>query len=185
MNTIGAICQGPIITIDETCSVQEAAQLMRRHHVGALVVTMAEEGTSANATRVCGVITDRDLTIEALARGLDAQAITVGALTSGKAVAISQQSGLSDAISLMRTEGVRRLLVTGSQRELIGLISMDDIVSALADELNEVADSMRRGIARESVLRRPLGMLGTDGAGGVQVPIESLAVPWKPASAPL
>ena len=39
MNTIGAICQGSIITIDETCSVQEAAQLMRRHHVGALVVT--------------------------------------------------------------------------------------------------------------------------------------------------
>jgi CBS domain-containing protein len=85
----------------------------------------------------------------------------------------------------MRTEGVRRLLVTGSQRELIGLISMDDIVSALADELNEVADSMRRGIARESVLRRPLGMLGSDGVGGVQVPIESLAVPWKPASAPI
>jgi CBS domain-containing protein len=179
MNTIGTVCQGQIVTIDEGSSAQEAAQLMRRHHVGALVVTAAEEGTSANSTRVSGVITDRDLTIEALARGLDAQTITVGALTTGKAVAINHQSSLSDAISLMRSEGVRRLLVTGSQRELMGLISMDDIVGALAEELNEVADSMRRGIARESLLRRPLGSSANDGMGGVQVPIESLAVPWK------
>jgi len=179
MNTIGSVCQRQVVTIDDAASVQEAAQLMREHHVGALVVTTAEEGMSPNATRVCGVVTDRDLTVEALARALDAQSITVGALTSGKAVAIPGQASVSDAISLMRSEGVRRLLVTGPQRQLAGIISMDDIVSALAEELGELAESMRRGISREALLRRPLGL---DGNGVVQVPVEALAVPWKPST---
>lgn len=176
MNTIGSICQRQVFTIDESCSVQDAAQQMREHHVGALVVITDNEGTGPNASRVCGVVTDRDLTVEALARGLDAQAISVGALTSGKAVAIPGQASVAEAISLMRSEGVRRLLVTGNQRQLAGIVSLDDIVGALADELGELADSMRRGISREALTRRPIG---GDGTAFVQVPVEALAGPWQ------
>lgn len=176
MNTIGSICQRLVVTVDSDCSVQEAAQLMREHHVGALVVTAEEEGLTANATRVSGVITDRDLAVEALARGLDPQTITVGSLISGKAVAIPAQASVAEAISLMRSEAVRRLLVTGPQRQLSGILSMDDVVSAVAEELNDLAESMRRGLARESLMRRPL-----DGQGQtlVQVPMEALSGPWR------
>ena len=68
MNNIGALCQLPVVTIDSDCSIQEAAQHMREHHVGTLVVTTEEQGLTANAMRVCGVITDRDLAVEALAQ---------------------------------------------------------------------------------------------------------------------
>lgn len=176
MNTVGSICQRLVVTIDSDCSVQEAAQQMREHHVGALVVTAEEEGLTPNGSRVVGVITDRDLTVEALARGLDPQDISVGTLISGKAVAIPGHAAVADAIALMRSEGVRRLLVTGPQRQLTGVLSLDDVVSAVADELGDLAESMRRGLARESLLRRPL-----DGPGQavVQVPVESLPGPWR------
>lgn len=179
MNTVGSICQRIVVTIDSDCSVQDAAQQMREHHVGALVVTTEEEGMSPNGSRVCGVITDRDLAVEALARGLDPQAISVGTLISGKAVAIPAQAAVADAITLMRSEGVRRLLVTGPQRQLTGILSLDDVVGAVAEELGDLAESMRRGLARESLLRRPLD---NQGPALVQVPMESLSGPWRVAA---
>jgi len=180
MNTIGSICQRLVVTVDSDCSVQEAAQLMREHHVGALVVTAEEEGLTANATRVSGVITDRDLAVEALARGLDPQTITVGSLISGKAVAIPAQASVAEAIAVMRQEGVRRVLVTGPQRQLSGMLSLDDVVGALAEELGDLAESMRRGLARESLTRRPLE---GNGQGAVQVPLEALSGPWRAMAA--
>lgn len=179
MNTIGSICQHPVVTIDADCSIQEAAQHMREHHVGALVVTSQEEGMGANSTRVCGVITDRDLAVEALARGLDPQAITVSTLISGKAVAVPAQASVAEAIAVMRQEGVRRLLVTGAQRQLSGILSLDDVVGALAEELGDLAESMRRGLARESLTRRPLE---GNGQSSVQVPLEALSGPWRMAA---
>lgn len=176
MNTIGTICQRSVVTIDCDCSIQEAAQLMRQRHVGALVVTAEEEGLTANSTRVCGVITDRDLTVEAMARGLDPQAITVGALISGKAVAVPAQASVSEAIAVMRQEGVRRVLVTGPQRQLSGIASLDDVVGALAEELGDLAESMRRGLTRESMIRRPLE---GNGQVPVEVPAEAMSGPWR------
>jgi len=83
---------------------------------------------------------------------------------------------VAEAIALMRSEGVRRLLVTGPQRQLNGILSMDDVVGAVSEELADLAESMRRGMARESLLRRPL-----DGQGPalVQVPVEALSGPWR------
>ena len=180
MNPVGTICQRSVVTIDSDCCIQEAAQQMREHHVGALVVIADERSLGANASRVCGVITDRDLTLEALARGLDPQAITVGALISGKAVAVPEQASVSEAIAVMRQEGVRRVLVTGAQRQLSGILSLDDVMGALAEELGDLAESMRRGLARESLTRRPLE---GDGAVPVQVPLEALARPWRAVAA--
>lgn len=176
MNTIGSLCQHPVVTIDSDCSIHEAARHMREHHVGALVVTTEEEGLSANSMRVCGVITDRDLAVEALARNLDPQQITVGTLISGKAVAVPAVASVSEAIGVMRQEGVRRLLVTGPQRQLMGVLSLDDVTAALAAELGEVAEAMRRGLAREAITRRPLG---DGGPVSVQVPLEALPSPWR------
>jgi hypothetical protein len=180
MNTVGTICQRSVVTIDSDCSIQDAAQQMREHHVGALVVVADEQSLSANACRVCGVITDRDLTVEALARGLDPQAISVGALISGKAVAVPEQASVSEAIAVMRQEGVRRVLVTGAQRQLCGILSLDDVMGALSEELGDLAESMRRGLARESLTRRPLE---SDGAVPVQVPLEALSGPWRAVAA--
>ena len=75
---IADICQRHIVTIDAVATLRDAANRMRDHHVGSLVVTSQSEGRS----EVVGVLTDRDLAIEALARGLDAGELKVGHVAS-------------------------------------------------------------------------------------------------------
>jgi hypothetical protein len=104
----------------------------------------------------------------------------VGTLISGKAVAVPGQASVAEAIAVMRQEGVRRILVTGPQRQLMGILSLDDVVGALAEDLGDLADAMRRGLARESLTRRPLD---GNGLGLVQVPLEALSGPWRAVAA--
>lgn len=141
---IASICQRDVITVEADASLRQAATLMRDHHVGALVVIDGIERPS-----VAGVVTDRDLAIEVLATDLDPDAMVVGQLVAGPPVAVPGSASLQDAVALMEQRGVRRLLVTGSGGGVIGLVSVDDVVDAMATGLGGLARALRSGIARE------------------------------------
>ncbi len=146
---IGEICTQEIVMADRAMSLQQAAALMRRHHVGALVVT----ASSADAVQAVGMVTDRDLVIEALARGLDPKETQIGRLTDSKLATLPAGASLDDAIVAMKERGVRRLLVSADGGHLYGIVSLDDLLDALAHEVSEVAHSVRRGIERETAER--------------------------------
>ena len=77
--SIAQICRHEIVTIDVAASLRDAATLMRSRHVGALVVTVVN-GEDEHAV---GMVTDRDLAIEILARGLDPGDVKVGQWPAG------------------------------------------------------------------------------------------------------
>jgi CBS domain-containing protein len=145
---IASICQREIVTLAADASLREAACSMREHHVGALVVTDATA-----PARVVGVITDRDLAIDVLAQGLNANGMCVGQLVHGSAIAVSGNASLQQAVAAMESGGVRRLLVTGEDGRVIGLVSVDDLVDAIAAEVTGLARALHSGIARENVER--------------------------------
>lgn len=145
---IATVCQRQIVTIKAGASLREAAVLMRERHVGALVVT-----DSAQIPRALGVVTDRDLAIEALARELDASAVCIGDIVSGSLVAVTGTATVQAAVNAMEQHGVRRLLVTDDDDGVIGFVSSDDLVEAIAVELTGLAAALRSGIARESAER--------------------------------
>jgi CBS domain-containing protein len=145
---IASICRRDIVTIEADASLREAAVLMRDHHVGALVVT---EGDAAPS--VLGVVTDRDLAIEVLALDLDPASMRIGQLAAGAPAAVPGSGSLQDAVSLMEDRGVRRLLVTADDGGVIGLVSVDDLVDAMAAEVGGLARALRSGIAREEAER--------------------------------
>ncbi len=142
---VGQICRRRIVTVDAAATPAQAAELMREHHVGALIVTMQTD----EETGVVGVITDRDLVINVLARGLDAGAVEVGDLGGEQVVSVAEDDDVSRAINTMRTSGVRRLLVTNSEERLIGVVSLDDLVDACASDVDGLAQVIRAGIERE------------------------------------
>jgi signal-transduction protein with cAMP-binding, CBS, and nucleotidyltransferase domain len=109
---VADICTREVVATGCSSSVQQAAALMRERHVGALVVL----ADSAQGTQVVGIVTDRDLVIEALARGLDATQTEVGRFADGKLAAVSAGASLDEAIAMMKKKGVRRLLVAGDGR---------------------------------------------------------------------
>lgn len=148
--SIADICQRRVITIEADASLKEAAASMREHHVGALVVVDATE-----ISRVAGVVTDRDLAIEVLAGDVDAASMRIGQLVNGSLVAVSGRGSVLDAVAAMEEAGVRRLLVTDDDGRVIGFLSSDDLLDAVASELDGLARALRSGIARESAERTP------------------------------
>ncbi|MDH5538363.1 MAG: CBS domain-containing protein [Rhizobacter sp.] len=143
---VGYICRRHIVAIDSASTLTQAASLMREQHVGALVVTT----NGPEGTQVTGLVTDRDLVIDVLARGLDTRGVQIGDLASRRLVSVTENEALSSAIETMQKSGVRRLLVTNDDLRLMGIVSLDDLLDACASELDGLAKVIRSGIERES-----------------------------------
>jgi CBS domain-containing protein len=116
--------------------VTEVAQRMRAHHVGSVVVVEHALG----ARIPVGVVTDRDIVVGLVA--LDPARIeraVVSDLLVGKVVTAREDEDLDDAISRMRSHGVRRLPIVTESGTLVGIISVDDLVDHLAEQISRLA----------------------------------------------
>jgi len=140
------MCKRQIVSIDEQASLGEAARLMRQHHVGALVVTRSD----GLGQHVSGIVTDRDLVLDALAREVKEEDLRVGELAHTALVLVAEHADLGDAIQAMEHSGVRRLLVRGSSDQLIGVLSLDDLIETFSTELASLVRILRSGMARET-----------------------------------
>lgn len=147
---IGEICNREVIFARRDESVKSAAQLMREHHVGDLVIV--EE---ANGQRVpCGVLTDRDIVVGVVAKGLDPDTLEVAEVAGAELVLARESDGVAETIELMRAKGVRRVPIVDSRGSLVGIVTADDIVDLLAEELTAVAGIVSREQRREIRLRK-------------------------------
>uniref|UniRef100_Q473A8 CBS n=2 Tax=Cupriavidus TaxID=106589 RepID=Q473A8_CUPPJ len=126
---IDELCTREPVHIPLSCTLQEAAVQMRDQHVGSLIVTEA----TASGTRVAGVLTDRDIVLGSTAAGTDPCTNQVGDIMTRGLVTVGRHNGVADAMQLLLSHGVRRLGVLDGEA-LIGVISMDDIVGAMAAE---------------------------------------------------
>lgn len=140
--TVGEYCNRNVITIDADESVRAAAELMRRHHVGDLVVL--EPGRPPAA-----IVTDRDLVVEVLAPGLDPQTLAVRDIVTHSAFFVHEGDSLFDALEVMRGRGVRRVPVVDEAGDLAGIIAVDDVVGLLGEVLEDLAAVVERQRDRE------------------------------------
>lgn len=142
---IGEICTREVVYCDRTTGVPELAQLMRRHHVGDLIVADNRGGKLIPV----GIVTDRDLVVEVLAQGVDPGSLTAGDLMTKSLKTAKEGEAVSDAIERMRRESIRRLPVIDDQGSLIGVLTADDVTEFLAEELTAVARISPRQLATE------------------------------------
>jgi CBS domain-containing protein len=148
---IANFCHREFVTIHAHESLRNAAESMRERHVGVLVVIDATE-----PPHVLGVVTDRDLAIEVLARDLNVATTRIGEIASNSLVAVAATASVHEAVSAMEKGGVRRLLVTEEDGSVIGFVSADDLIGAIASELGSLASALRNVITRESAERAAL-----------------------------
>jgi CBS domain-containing protein len=124
---------------------------MRQKHTGDLVVI--DDG-GANEAAPLGVITDRDIVIEVLGKGLDPAVTLVSTLMRKPVVIANQGEDTSQALERMRTHGVRRLPVINDSGALVGIVTVDDLVKRLAADATALVDVISREQTHEQRARR-------------------------------
>ena len=147
---ISEICNREVVYAQRDNSTLEAAQLMRQHHVGDLVVVDENKGIKVPA----GIITDRDLVVEIMATGLDPTAITVGDVMTPELAVVKEDAGLYESIQYMRSIGVRRLPVVNANGGLVGILTLDDMLELLAEEMTTLAKLVKHEHKKETINRR-------------------------------
>lgn len=132
---IGQICtsQATHCTRDET--VQGAALLMRRQHVGDVIVVDRFDGASVPV----GILTDRDIVVSVIAPGLDPASLQVGDIMSDDLLTARDSDDVYETIEKMRLRGIRRVPVVDAGGSLAGIVSADDLLEFLAEEMGELS----------------------------------------------
>ena len=136
---VGNICNHNVAVVDPATSVSEAAALMRQQHVGDLIVVEHRSGVPVPV----GILTDRDIVVGVVAKSVAADTVTVGDAMSSGPLLVYEHDGLELALREMRRRGVRRVPVVGERGELVGVLSVDDVVEHLARQLGDVAGIIR------------------------------------------
>lgn len=98
---IGEICNREVVVVTRETPVVEAAQLMRHHHVGDVVVVLEEAGLRTPV----GILTDRDIVVEVVAAGLDPAGLKVGDIMAPDLATVREDTGVFEAIRYMRDKG--------------------------------------------------------------------------------
>ena len=147
---IGEICNREVIIVQRDDTVLQAAKLMRQHHVGDLLVVEERGGQRVPV----GIVTDRDLVVEIIAPELDSTVITVGDIMVTKLATVKESKGVFEAIQYMRSKGIRRLPVVDDDGGLVGIVTLDDLLVLLADELGALARLVEREQKNEAGSRR-------------------------------
>jgi len=135
----GEICNREVIVIQRDATIVEAAKLMRQFHVGALIVVEKRDGRQIPA----GIVTDRDLVVEVVATELDAAVITVGDIMATEVFTIKESTASHEAIEFMRRKTIRRLPVVDESGDLTGILTLDDALQLLSEELLDLAKLVR------------------------------------------
>ncbi|MGP0073991.1 MAG: CBS domain-containing protein [Bryobacteraceae bacterium] len=147
---IGDVCIRDVVVASRETTAREAASLMAENHVGNLVVV---EDIGGRRVPV-GIITDRDIVRNVVAEGLDAGLFTLGDLGARDLVTTGEDQGIYECMQQMRINGIRRMPVVDRKGGLVGIISLDDLIQLLAEEMSELAKVIVREQARETLTRR-------------------------------
>lgn len=143
--TAADLCTREVVACPPSLSVDEAARLMRERHVGSLVVVERGDGGRLPA----GILTDRDIVTAVVAKDVDPKTLRVGDVMSATVAVVRADDTLYDVLSQMRRHGVRRIPVIDAHGVLAGLVSQDDVLSAIAGELQALASVSQRGQHQE------------------------------------
>jgi CBS domain-containing protein len=143
------ICNRVVVSIGADEPVQRAAELMRQHHVGSLVVTAGADG----GLEPVGVVTDRDIVVEVVAEGVDPATLTIGDIMSEEPLIASEEDDVDEVLEDMRKEGVRRIPVVDRDGALVGVFALDDLLQMMATQMDLVAGIVGSQRTVESELR--------------------------------
>jgi CBS domain-containing protein len=134
---ITEICSNPVFVAHPEQALALAARKMRLHDVGALVVVAARDPRRVPL----GILTDRDILCGQVRQAADLSCLTVGNVMTRHPLCIDAEAQLAEAIEALASRGVRRAPVIDGTGALVGIVTLDDLLPAIAQQLKELAET--------------------------------------------
>jgi CBS domain-containing protein len=132
---VGDICRRTVRCAYPDEALAEAGRSMIEHDVGALLVIERMDPSR----RPIGILTDRDVVRGQLRHATDIFCLTVGEVMTRSPFTLGADLGLADAVQALNAKFVRRAPVVDRSGALVGIVTLDDLLPALAQQLAELA----------------------------------------------
>lgn len=132
--TVEAIARESVVTVEVDDTVDSVVDVMRDRNVGSVVVV--------DGDRPVGMLTDRDIVVDVLGVDADPETTTAGDVMSGDLITVEAGIGVLDLFRELAEAGVRRVPVV-DDGDLIGIVTLDDLLVLLSMELQSVANIIR------------------------------------------
>jgi CBS domain-containing protein len=133
----GRICVREVFLADGDETVDAAARRMQERSVGCLLVL-------DDRRRPVGIVTDRDLTLRVLAAARDQFSTRVHEVMTRDLRTVEEETPIERTLALMRGWGLRRVPVVDREGRLAGLVTLDDVLALLAEELTVVGETLAK-----------------------------------------
>lgn len=134
--SVGRICTRVVATASPDESVRTLADRMAEHNVGTVVVVENEKPV--------GIVTDRDLAVRVVAAGLDAETTPADDIMTEEIRSLDEGTPIEDGLAAMKGSGVRRIVVTGEDGRLAGILALDDVLELLVEEAESIGAVLRK-----------------------------------------
>lgn len=136
------LCFNAVVKVSTDVTLRDAAVSMRDKGVGAVVVVDGKNN-------VVGILTDRDLAVSAIAGNIPLTD-PVSEIMSSQVVTVPRNAGIAEVIDIMESKQVRRVVVTDDMEHPCGLVSTDDLLQLLGDELQSLGNLVGRQTSRRA-----------------------------------
>ena len=148
--SIAEFCNREVVCATRDTTILEAANLMRRHHVGDIIIVDED----ADRRWPIGIVTDRDIVVEVVAAGLDPRLVKLADLMLEPLTILEQHVSVAQTVSTMAQKGVRRVPVVDAQGALVGIVTLDDLLAHLAPPLANLGELVGHTRQRETEKRK-------------------------------
>ena len=138
--TVGRICNRKVTVVKASDTLGEAAHAMISNNVGSAVVVEKQD----QMLKPIGIVTDRDIVRAQLKRAADLYCLSVAEAMTTNPLCFEAHELVVDVLSRMRARGVRRAPVIDRAGALVGIVTLDDLLGLLAEELMMLAGVIAR-----------------------------------------
>ncbi len=143
---IGEVCTREVYTVNPGETVRQAAQEMRRRNVGCVIVVEPR----GEPLVPIGIVTDRDIARALPEHPTNLAALPVADIMTADPLALRDDESIVDAMERLRERGVRRAPVVAASGDLVGIVSIDDLLGIIAEQLGSLARLVDRQMCKVS-----------------------------------
>ncbi|MDK2890460.1 MAG: hypothetical protein PWR21_1092 [Methanoculleus sp.] len=130
-------CREQVVAVSPDTPAVEVARIMGEKNVGSVVVVTGDN-------RPAGILTDRDLAIRVMAQEKNPGEIRAEEVLTRDVITFQDSLGIYEAIQKMTDAGIRRMPIVDDAGKLIGIVTMDDIVRMLGEEMAAIAKNIEK-----------------------------------------